>query len=160
MQFQTSDEHPNSNQSNCFLPSTLSGESAASSETCLQQGLFGRNNRMIPPSPRPIRFWRGSYTSRHELLFFPNDELDWPCEEEEEEQDSSCDLEEESLSEVETWEMGQTVKDVDKGSVSQEDMLLQDCQNPFSDKRHTSDGESSSLVSEERSCVTNPLATE
>ncbi|EME30510.1 uncharacterized protein Gasu_21820 [Galdieria sulphuraria] len=79
MQFQTSDEHPNSNQSNCFLPSTLSGESAASSETCLQQGLFGRNNRMIPPSPRPIRFWRGSYTSRHELLFFPNDELDWPC---------------------------------------------------------------------------------
>ncbi|GJQ12428.1 hypothetical protein GpartN1_g4219.t1 [Galdieria partita] len=153
MQFQTSDEHPNSSQGNCFLPTTLSGESAASSETCLEQGLFGRNSRLIPHSPRLFRFWRSGYTSRHELLFFPNDELDESCEDE-----GSCDWEEDS--QVETWgEATQIVKEVDRVSVSQDDIHIEECESHLLDRRHSSN-EESCLIPEESFCVSNKLTTE
>jgi hypothetical protein len=115
MQFQTSDEHSRNNPNNCFVPSPLSRESVSSSEPCPDQGLISSNSRVIHTSPRIFRIWSGNYTSRHELLFFPNDDLDTYSEEEEEEADP-CVLEEESLTEdEETWQVGES--EVDKQSV-------------------------------------------
>lgn len=158
MQFQTSDGQPNRSQVNCLLPTTLSDESGTTSGTCVQQRLFGRTNRVVHPSPRLVRFWRNSCTSRHELLFFPNDELDWQSEEE----DDSCVVLEQDP-EDEGWEqVGQTANDVvDKGSASESTIIPLEQQQHISSDNNCSDWESS-LVSEEHSvgCGMEELVTE